>query len=476
MFNGLREDDRLNNIFDVISDNYFNLLASNSNYRTNSFLLQFIYQQYDNEISYRIKRTVLRDELAYFISENSKELIVESEAVAKTYQDIASDYLRKFASKEVGWLEEEFDDSTFEKYVVITEQGVMLAELLNRLGQSEKEEFSSYVYNIYNTLVSREQWSENPYVGALKNVYKNAKSLSKSLKRMSTYIRKTIEKLMQEVSYASLTENIIAYCDGEFIKEYTRLTKPQNNIHIYRGKIIDMLEEMQNDLEIYKQIAAGCMREEELGEWDAQEKIDSMFDSIKKFLRDDYLRIIADIKHKLNLYITMALGRFRYLKDHEVDMRDKVEKTLKYILEKMDDLGMKEELPEQMSELVRINQNKYIDVQSIRQPRNRSQVRKQFVAETEALTTEDVDDLKKIYEREARNPYSKKITKQYLKTLMGEKKVLKSDELPLNSKEDLLLALSAVAYAKENGFFVEQEDGYFEMGNMILKSFRIYEV
>ena len=103
-------------------------------------------------------------------------------------------------------------------------------------------------------------------------------------------------------------------------------------------------------------------------------------------------------------------------------------------------------------------------------------MRKQFVAETEALTTEDVDDLKKIYEREARNPYSKKITKQYLKTLMGEKKVLKSDELPLNSKEDLLLALSAVAYAKENGFFVEQEDGYFEMGNMILKSFRIYEV
>ena len=167
-------------------------MLAKSNYRTNSFLLQFIYQQYDNEISYRIKRTVLRDELAYFISENSKELIVESEAVAKTYQDIASDYLRKFASKEVGWLEEEFDDSTFEKYVVITEQGVMLAELLNRLGQSEKEEFSSYVYNIYNTLVSREQWSENPYVGALKNVYKNAKSLSKSLKRMSTYIRKTI--------------------------------------------------------------------------------------------------------------------------------------------------------------------------------------------------------------------------------------------------------------------------------------------
>jgi hypothetical protein len=38
------------------------------------------------------------------------------------------------------------------------------------------------------------------------------------------------------------------------------------------------------------------------------------------------------------------------------------------------------------------------------------------------------------------------------------------------------MILSAVAYAEENGFRVELEDGYFEIGNMILKSFRITEV
>lgn len=100
------------------------------------------------------------------------------------------------------------------------------------------------MYNIYNTLLNTEQWNGDPYVGALKNVYKNAKSLSESLKKMSTYIRKIIEKIMQEISYESLTENIIAYCDGDFIKEYARLTKPQNNIHIYRSKIIAILEQL----------------------------------------------------------------------------------------------------------------------------------------------------------------------------------------------------------------------------------------
>ena len=366
-------------IFDIIPNNFFNPLSSNSNYRANAALFQFIYEQYDNEISYRIKRNILRDEMAYFISEHSEEFLADYDMSNKTCQDISSDYLRRFSSKDVGWLEEEFDESTFEKYIVITEQGVMLAELLSHLERPERDELSSYMYNIYNTLLNQDQWNGDPYVGALKNVYKNAKLLSKSLKRMSTYIRKTIEKLMKEISYESLTENIIAYCDGDFIKEYARLTKPQNNIHIYRSKIIDMLEEMQNDAEMYELITIGCVNEEDIEEWEAEEKIDLMFDSIKKFLKDDYLKIIGDIKHKLNLYITMALGRLRYLKNHEVDMRGTIERTLKYLLDSAGEL--KEELPDEMAEVIRINQHKYIDVQSIRMPQNRNRVRKQLVTE-----------------------------------------------------------------------------------------------
>ena len=442
-------------VFDIIPNNFFNPLSSNSNYRTNAALLQFIYEQYDNEISYRIKRNILRDEVAYYISEHSEEFLSDNDMSNKSYQDISSDYLRRFVSKDVGWLEEEFDETTFEKYIVITEQGVMLAELLIRLERPEREELSSYMYNIYNTLLNQDQWNGDPYVGALKNVYKNAKALSKSLKKMSTYIRKTIEKIMKEISYESLTENIIAYCDGDFIKEYARLTKPQNNIHIYRGKIITMLDQMQNDDDMYELITIGC---------------------IKKFLKDDYLRIIADIKHKLNLYITMALGRLRYLKNHEVDMRGHVERTLKYMLDMMTEAGLKEELPDQMSEMIRMNQNKYIDVQSIRMPQNRKRVRQQSVTEIETLTEEDLHNLKKVYEKEAKNPYSKEITKQYIKTLIGNRHELSSTEVPLETKEDLLMILSAAAYAEENGFKIEIEEGYFEAGKMVLRSFRILEV
>ncbi len=104
-------------VFDIILNNFFNPLSSNSNYRTNAALFQFIYEQ-------------------YFLSGNDMS--------NQSYQDISSDYLRRFASKEVRWLEEEFDETTFGKYIVITEQGVMLAELLIRLERPEREELSSY--------------------------------------------------------------------------------------------------------------------------------------------------------------------------------------------------------------------------------------------------------------------------------------------------------------------------------------------
>ena len=64
-------------------------------------------------------------------------------------------------------------------------------------------------------------------------------------------------------------------------------------------------------------------------------------------------------------------------------MRGHVERTLKYMLDMMTEAGLKEELPNQMSEMIRINQNKYIDAQSIRMPQNRKRVRQQSVTEIE---------------------------------------------------------------------------------------------
>ena len=108
----------------------------------------------------------------------------------------------------------------------------------------EREEFSSYIFNVYNILKDPDQWENDPYINGLRAVYRNAKLLSKALKRLATFIKKIIERMVQEETMESLTENILEYCEGDFIKEYARLTK-QQNIHIYRSYIRLRLEEIQ---------------------------------------------------------------------------------------------------------------------------------------------------------------------------------------------------------------------------------------
>lgn len=203
------------NVFDVIPAGFFNYLASNSNQRLYVDCLGLIYRQYEREISYCIPRNQIRDALAIYLLENHVSLDADQEAgTLKTHGELASAILRKFCSKNVGWLEEENNEATYEKQILMTERGILLAEFLTQLKKPEKEEYSSFIFNIYNTLRNTEQWAEHPYVNGLKSIYQNARFLSKSLKRLSTFIRKVIEKMVNEETLESLTENLLEYLHG----------------------------------------------------------------------------------------------------------------------------------------------------------------------------------------------------------------------------------------------------------------------
>lgn len=461
-------------LFDVLPPGFFNCLSSGSNSVIYSDCLQIIYEQYDREISYRIARSRIRDALAAYLLENHVDSIdVEDDSeTRKDYNDLANTIIRKFCSKEIGWLEEDNDDATYEKHIIMTEQGILLTEFLQQLREQEREEFSSYVYNIYNVLQNEEQWSQDPYIEGLKNIYRNAKLLSKALKRLSTFIKKIIERMVKEESLESLTENIIEYCEGNFIREYARLTK-QQNIRLYRSLIRLKLENMQNDSELFELLVIGCAVEEDLEEEMAKEQVLDMIQRTRSFLSEDYDRIMKDIKHKINVYLQIAVGRARFLRNRESDVRGSVEQALRYITEEMQMLNWKAELPDEMRVLFLLDRNEFIDEGSIRFPRKAQTIRKGTFADLEEMTEEDLEKARKTYEREAYNPYSKEKMKVYLENIMGEQTSITSDKLPMESKRDLLCALSATAYGEENGYVIQPKDGYVETNGMILRRFEI---
>ncbi|MCD8222163.1 MAG: DUF5716 family protein [Clostridiales bacterium] len=462
----------MQNLFDVIPSGFFNYLASNSNHRIYADCLQVIYDEYDREISYRIPKTRVRDALAIYLMENHVQLEDDGAYENRNYNDMASTVIRKLSDRNVGWLEEEADDMTYEKHIVMTEAGIRLAEFLSELKKPEKEEFSGYIYTIYNTLQNEEMWKNDPYINVLIQVNRNARMLSKALKRLSTFIRRIIERMVNEGTFESLTENIIEYCEGSFIKEYTRLTK-QQNIHIYRGIIRRQLERLQSDPEIAELLIIGCMEEEEISEQEAEERVTILVQATKRFLTDDYDRIMKDIKHKINIYLHVAIGRMRFIYNRGTDIRGSVEDTIQYIIEEMQDIGMKETMPEEMNGLFLLDRNEFIDKESIRYPRKQRQIRKVTVTEMEEMTEEQIEEARQAQKKEAYNPYSREKMRIYVEQLLGGQELIDSKQIPLGSRKDILAGLSAVAYSGENGYVVEPAEGYVETGQMILRNFTI---
>ncbi len=135
------------NLFNVINNNFFNPLSSESNNGIYSDLLLRIYDLYEHEVSYKLPRSVIRDAVLEYLCD---EHIAPGDEY-KTTENYASAILRKLADS--CWIEEETDNTTYERQITMTDNGIALAEFLQRLIKPPKEEYSSYIYVIYNDVV-----------------------------------------------------------------------------------------------------------------------------------------------------------------------------------------------------------------------------------------------------------------------------------------------------------------------------------
>ena len=131
----------------------------------------------------------------------------------------------------------------------MTEQGVVLAEFLQQLMKPEREEFSSYIFNVYNILQkTRTSGNRDPYVNGLRARSTGTRSCSPSaLKRLATFIKKIIERMVrEEETMESLTENVLEYCEGDFIQRVRASDEAAEHSYVPFLHPAARLEAMQN--------------------------------------------------------------------------------------------------------------------------------------------------------------------------------------------------------------------------------------
>jgi hypothetical protein len=273
-----------------------------------------------------------------------------------------------------------------------------------------------------------------------------------------------------EGSLESLTENIISYCDGDFIKEYSRLVH-QQNIHIYRNFITRKLEEMKQP-ENFTLLCTELITEEKshkvlISNMEAEERIYEMIDSTKKFLHDDYNKIMDDIKQKINTYIHIAIARERMLRNKGLDIRGVVEQTLRILISTENNFEK-----DNLGTLFNIQKYEYIDQSSLMYPHKSQQILHNTESEYYELSQEEIERQKYILEQESLNPYSKDHMKKYMDDLFKQNEIIDNTQFNYSNKEDILKSLAAVSYAKENGYSVETDGTYIESENYITKHWR----
>lgn len=434
------------NVFDSIPDGFFNCLASSSNHRAYAGCLSLIYEQYNNAVSYRLPRTDIRDSVTIYLLQNHIELKEDGTEDLLAGNDQANFIIRKFIA--AGYIEEETDDTTFEKYIVMTDNGIALAEFLEKLSTPRRPEYSNYILNIYNRLkYQTNEQKKEPYSLLLRPAFEDAKALSSSLKKLSTSIKKIIETMLHEGSLVSLTENIIKYCDGEFIREYSRLVK-QQNIHLYRNFITQELERLKGDS--FDLIVQNLMNEEKLELDEAEERVSEMIDSTKTFLHDDYNKIMEDIKQKINTYIRIAIARERMLRNKGFDLKGCVEQALRLLIQTDDTNDL------DYQTLFRIQANEFIDTSSLYVPRKKNSLNQNTENEYYELSEEAKEKQAALLQKEADNPFSKDKVKDYFE------RYPETTSLSLANKDNMLSTLAALTYAKENGWNITSYDEFIE--------------
>lgn len=85
------------------------------------------------------------------------------------------------------------------------------------------------------------------------------------------------------------------------------------------------------------------------------------------------------------------------------------------------------------------------------------------------MTDEELAEAMERQRQAAYDPYSSEKMKAYLDTQMRGAPSITTDDLPMDTPEEVLAALSAVAYGHQNGFDVELLDGYRETNHLRLR-------
>ena len=390
---------------------------------------------------------------------------------------MANHVISYLADETVGWLEEGIDSRTYSRTYMFTEQGMMLADYIQRASSQKLDEMSNYLYNTYLAMDDfarhrRERENNHPYTLVIDNAYNNITSLAKSLKILRRSIKRIVQKVTGRLTFQELMDNLGDYIDGDFIGEFTRLVDSENAA-LFRAPISSMLKRLMDSKQTEEIFIRDCMKagkEEHLTWEQARDRIYEKTTFIEDFLTEEYPKMVRDIRNQMVEYVMTVRLKLKMT----MNIADNAQEVLGRFIQNLSGFAAGDDTPESALSAFRILENYYVSSGSVKNGTVRRQKLKNEVAEQTILSREDIREVQEKMRRMQDVPYTKDKMRHYTEKYMRNGLVRAAD-FPLDTKEDALAAFAAATFAPANRMDVFVDDNYIRSGQVQLRDFTLKE-
>ncbi len=421
------------NLFHIVGEDLFRPLTSSFK-EIYLDCLNIIYDCCGQKTSNSEDRSVIIDCLVdYFDDKGNQDIDLDDNLNEKLHdpKSKASTFLLKL--KQFGWVYEDIGRNYILK-ISLNDYAVSILDCFRSIVKDEETEYQNVIQTIYSIVINAEAYQNKPYENILIGVEENVEKLTKELKKLSTNIKKYIDKSTAGKDAAEIIDDYFTYHKEIGSKAYHRL-KTSNNISRFRPIIIAKLKYILEDKSTFEKAVSGYMEIKDVKDQDqAESEIKQLVNKLQKSLHE-YDDIIEDIENKNLRYTSSAIERAKFLLSTDKNIEGKINKILSIMTKELNQGASLFDDDTYLSSIFSILPIRFIDGESfytMPQIRNNGQIQK---------ISDDEFDIEKI--EQARIQMAERLkniitldkVNQYVDGLLKTESSTFASQLPLNDRK-----------------------------------------
>ncbi|MBC7765288.1 MAG: hypothetical protein H7Y41_02300 [Hyphomonadaceae bacterium] len=462
-------------LFTIIPEDFFKPLTSKYK-STYMDCLRLIYNTYKTELSFGVDKEILVAKLENYLDDAvTTDMVFEkNEEVARDARAKANGILREL--KDCGWIDFEVSND-FKVKVNLLDYAATMIESFNKIIKNEEMEYQSLFSQIHATLCNDDAYAK-PYEYIIKRIAENTEELMGGFKKLNSNIKKRIDAITNEKSAGEIVQDFFVYHKEIGSKAYHRM-KTSDNISRFRATIIEKLQCILNDENIFNRTVLGFIEVEQVdNRMQAEDEIRSLIVHIIKAFRD-YDEIIREIDIKNSKYIQSAVARAKFLLNNSNNPEGKISKILQHLSEEFNNdqaLNLYDEVDDTLFEVFQIFPQAFLDNESLYVVPISKKMSVPDELEASLGLTEAQRALHQLAMREKhKNSFSRKNINAYVSEMLKNNTTVLASTLPLQNKRDLIRIIFISLYAKQakSAYKTISKDGIIERNGFKFCDFEI---